>query len=340
MENTNEQTDQADRGLLVTLARRVYEEQNRRGWSNTKMVNAFPGLGSTKTYQLIREDKLDGLEVERWLAAYRSVVYQIETESRPNAREEELFEELGPVTELHRIFVELAHTSSNRRISIFAAESGCGKSKAVAALCRKMPRRCVTVEADDTWGSSTVSMLGAILDACGYPAGSPSSAVRLEAVKAALRKTRTCLMIDEAHHIGARGLNLVKTLVNATPGEFVLVGIPTLFRNLECAYHLEVKQLVTNRFNERVEFGLERLDVELYMARALAGLKVDAETIKKGAARIHNAARSAGNLCFVAAVCDFITHSYPEDDITADHVAQAVDKELKRRLPRQKRGIQ
>lgn len=331
-------TDKTDRGLLVALAQRVCEEQNRREWTNTRMVGAFPGLGSTKTYQLIREGKLDGLEIERWLAGYRSVAYQIELEACATVREEKIFEDLGPVTELRRLFIELAHTTSNRRIAIFAAESGCGKSKAVEALCRKMPHRCVMAEGNDTWGESPVAMMGAILAACGCPAGPGSSAGRLEACKAALKRTRTCLIIDEAHHMGARGLNIVKTLVNATPGEFILVGIPKLLENLECTHHMEVRQLITNRFSERVVFGLEALDVEIYTANALRGLKVDAKTLKAGAARICNAAKRAGNLCFAAAVCDFIAQYYAEDDITDEHFAQAVDKEVKRRRGNREKG--
>ena len=338
-DETRNNTEQADRELLVALAQKVYDEQNLRKLNNTKMVCAYPGLGSTKTYQLIREGKLDGLEVERWLAGYRSVMYQLEIEACANVREEKIFEELGPVTELRRVFVELAHTTSNRRIAIFAAESGCGKSKAVEALCRKMPHRCVTVEGNDTWGDSPVAMLGAILSACGCPTGPGSSAGRLEACKAALRRTRTCLIIDEAHHMGARGLNIVKTLVNATPGEFILVGIPKLLENLECTHHMEVRQLITNRFSERVVFGLESLDVELYAANALQGLKIDAKTLKEGAARIYNAAKRAGNLCFVAAVCDFIAQYYAEDDITDEHFAQAVDKEVKRRRGNREKGV-
>ena len=335
----NDNTELADRDLLVTLAQRVHGEQQKRDWSNAKMVGAYPGLGSTKTYQLIREGKLDGLEVERWLASYRSVNYQIEIEACGNPREEKIFEDLGPVTELRRLFVELAHTNSNRRVAIFAGESGVGKSKAVDALCLKMPHRCVKVEADDTWGGTPVAMLGAILAACGRPEGAPRAALRLAAVKAVLRQTRTCLLVDEAHHMGARGLNIVKTLVNATPGEFILCGIPKLLENLECAYHMEVRQLITNRFGERVAIALERVDVEAYMRGALSGLRLSDKTVKAGAERIHNAACRAGNMSFVAAVCDFIAHYYAEDEITVDHVAQAIDKELKRRRGKAKEAV-
>ena len=40
-------------------------------------------------------------------------------------------------------------------------------------------------------------------------------------------------MIDEAHHLGPHCLNTVKTLVNTTPGEFILVAIPTLWNKLQ-----------------------------------------------------------------------------------------------------------
>ena len=333
----DETTNNTDRELLVTLARRVHAEQEKRGWSNARMVGAYNGLGSTKTYQLIREGKLDGLEIERWLAGYRGAAYQLDIEESANLREERVFKDLGPVLELQNLARSLMRTTSNRRFATFAAESGCGKTKAVESLCQDMPNRFIKVEADDTWGDSPVAMLGAILAARGAAMGAPQAAARMEACKAALRQSRVCLVIDEAHHIGARGLNIIKTLVNATPGEFILVGIPKLMENLECTHHMELKQLTSNRLNARVWFRFELVDAEAYLRNALAGLKMSEKTLKSGAERVYKAAGSMGNLCFVAAVCDFVAEYYATaDEITAEHIALAVEQEKARRMKKQK----
>lgn len=333
--NNEDTTPQADRDLLVSLGKRVYEKQLERDWTNTRMVTAYPGLGSTKTYQLIREGKLNGLEIERWLIGYRSVSLQLEIEDGAEMRSEPVFEDLGPVMEMQRLFIDLSHTGTNRRIAIFSGESGTGKSKAIEALVKRLPHRCIKIEADESWAKSPVEMLGAILSQLGRPEGVARVAQRLRACKAAMGQTRTCVLMDEAHHMGTGCLNVIKTLVNTTPGEFILCGIPDIWRILESTHHLEMRQLITNRFSERVNCYLSRPDIETFMRNALKSCDIDRTTLKDGAERMYAQAHKRGNFCFVAAVCESLQKSWRDEKITLEYIIQAIGQETSKRRGRQ-----
>ena len=104
-------------------------------------------------------------------------------------------------------------------------------------------------------------------------------------------------MIDEAHHLGPHCLNTVKTLVNTTPGEFILVAIPTLWNKLQAHAYQEAKQIATNRLSERVKLTLDEADIRTYLSKkfkdaSAADLKVAAKIIRPNALL-------AGNYAFV-----------------------------------------
>ena len=77
------------------------------------------------------------------------------------------------------------------------------------------------------------------------------------------------MVIDEAHHLGPHCLNTVKTLVNTTPGEFVMLAIPSLWAKLNKSAYIEAKQLSTNRLYELVQIDLEAQDIATYMRHRL-----------------------------------------------------------------------
>jgi hypothetical protein len=52
-------------------------------------------------------------------------------------------------------------------------------------------------------------------------------------------------------------LNVVKTLVNQTPGEFILIAVDTIWRRLETAAFEEARQLTGNRLAERIQLDKE-----------------------------------------------------------------------------------
>ena len=123
-------------------------------------------------------------------------------------------------------------------------------------------------------------------------------------------------MLDEAHHLGPHCLNTVKTLVNTTPGEFILVAIPTLWNKLQAHAYQEAKQIATNRLSERVKLTLDEADIRTYLSKRFkdaqpAELKVAAKIVRPSALL-------SGNYAFVRDVARELA------SLEADAVSRAV----------------
>ena len=118
----------------------------------------------------------------------------------------------------------------------------------------------------------------------------------------------------------------MKTLVNTTPGEFILVAIPTLWNKLQAHAYQEAKQIATNRLSERVKLTLDEADIRTYLAKKFmsGGVKsggVDSPTandLKVAAKIIRPAALLAGNYAFVRDVARELT------SLDAEAVSRAV----------------
>jgi DNA transposition AAA+ family ATPase len=112
-----------------------------------------------------------------------------------------------------------------------------------------------------------------------------SAADRLSLVIERLQTSRTALIIDEAHHLGPRALNLVKTLINQTPGEFVFLCLPSLWNRLAKDAYEEARQLSLNRMRERIHLdGISAADAVRFLERrveTLNGAAKDAAEIAR-----------------------------------------------------------
>ena len=292
----------AEHKELVDLATRIHAWQQSRSKNNSQMIRDFPGLGSDKTYAYIRDDKLEGFDVESQLVNYRSVWALIEALDGASTAEDPIFDDLGTVQQLRRAALEVMKETGTARVVIVQGIPGVGKSTAVRILCGKYGVRCIAVEACDVWKDSAGAMLGAIIKAISHTESLPPFPVdRLERVQELLCRSRRCVLIDEAHHLGPHCLNTIKTLVNTTPGEFILLAIPTLWNRLESNAYQEARQISTNRLSERVKLDLTESDISRYLRSFFSGLPDD---VSRAAARtIRPAAVGMGAMLFVRDVC-------------------------------------
>jgi type II secretory pathway predicted ATPase ExeA len=231
--------------------------------------------------------------------------------------EERIYDDLGTVVKIRRAFLGVVKATGTNRVLIVQGESGIGKTTAVGLLRGKYGTgRISYVEASDVWADSPNAFLGAILRALGVTELPAGRVQRLEEVQARLAISRRCLVIDEAHHLGPHCLNTVKTLVNTTPGEFILVAIPTLWNKLQAHAYQEAKQIATNRLSERVKLTLDEADIRTYLSKRFkdaqpAELKVAAKIIRPNALL-------AGNYAFVRDVARELT------GLDAEAVSRAV----------------
>jgi DNA transposition AAA+ family ATPase len=191
---------------------------------------------------------------------------------------------------------------------------------AIDAARRRFGARLVVLEAAETWRDSLNAMLGDLLRALNQEPPT-SAAARLEKLLDRLQAQRRCLVIDEAHHMGPRGLNLIKTVINRTPGEVVIMGLPVLLKRMEMEAYQEAKQLTLNRLCERVRLGpVEPTDAAKILER-LGG--VGAAEAKAAGTALARLADGRGALKFCVRVARMAAQ---EKLAMADEVLKAASK--------------
>ena len=308
---------------LVETAAKIAAWGESHGMSRAQLVRNFADLGSEKSFRDISAGNLEGYNAENQLTKYRAVYATME-ELANQGGEERIYDDLGTVVKIRRAFLGVVKATGTNRVLIVQGESGVGKTTAVGLLRGKYGTgRISYVEASDVWADSPNAFLGAILRALGVTELPAGRVQRLEEVQARLAISRRCLVIDEAHHLGPHCLNTVKTLVNTTPGEFILVAIPTLWNKLQAHAYQEAKQIATNRLSERVKLTLDEADVRTYLAKRFPDAA--AADLKTAARIIRPSALLSGNYAFVRDVCRALA------GLDADTVSRAVTAVAARR---------
>lgn len=313
---------------LRELALEVSEYQQIKKLSDSALLKKFTGLGSTKTYKRILANDLSELSLETQLNNYRSVVALIESLGDDDAEEEDIYDDLWPAVELKRVFFDTSRANGNARVIFLLGPTASGKTSARRVLIERYGQRLLSIEATVVWNDSPMAMLGAILKASGEKNIPVSAVDRLDKAEEILSRSRVALVIEEAHHLGPRCLNLVKTLVNKTPGEFVLLAIDTLWRKLEGHAYEECRQLTGNRLAERILIGgdVRDGDAQKLLERRLTW--ADPADIKRAVRHVVDKAQSRGRLAFVRDVCKTAAAKAGSDPLTFELFVNAVAEEV------------
>lgn len=316
---------------LRDLALRIAEWQETRKLSDAALLKLCPQLGSTKTYKRVLNphDDLAELDLENQLANFRTAWAWIESQvDEAEDGSDELYEDLWAAIQLRKAFTDTRSIESDARVILVLGASGMGKSAARRLLVEKYGTRLIWMEASVAWGDSPMAMLGVLLGMLGKKDKPSLQIDRLDQVVERLKDTRRCLLIEEAHHLGPRCLNLVKTLVNQTPGEFVLLGIHTLWRRLETKAYEEATQITGNRLAERIDLGsrVREKDVEKLLTRRVEWID---DAARKSAQHVVMAkADNYGRLAFVRDVCKRAAVKAGGKPVTAELFAEAISEEV------------
>lgn len=316
----------AGAAALADLARRISDWAAARNVPTSRLCRDYPGLGSERTFRDLRAGRTEGYDVPSQLANYRAVWAVVEELAGTAGAEERVWDDLGPVVALRRAFASVAQAAGSNRVVVVQGDSGVGKTTALRILAGRYGQgRIVAVEASDVWNDNPSCLLGEILRALGRTELPPGRADRLDEVRRALCLSRRCVAVDEAHHLGPHCLNTVKTLVNTTPGEFLLVAIPTLWNKLQARAYQEARQLTTNRLSERVRLQLTDADAARYLGKFLEG--APAAALRQAGRIVGPLARAGGNMAFVRDVARLLGDSEP----TPENVARAAQTVAERR---------
>lgn len=316
-----------ERKELQSLALRIKDWQEARQLSVAALLRQYPDLGSDKTFGLLAKGEFGELDIERWLAAYRSAWALMESLRDREEAAEDIYDDISAVAQLRKALMDILSERGITRVVLVEGDSGSGKTSAATALQRRYGSKVLIVEACDATGESAMSFLGDILTALGVTDMPVHKSTRLQMVQRRLKERRVCLVIDEAHHLRPVNLNLLKTLVNTTPGEFVLLALPNLWRKLEHQAYEEVRQLMGNRLAERIRLPdtLREADVRKLLERRanvsdLASIRAVVE-----------AAKRRGNMQFVTQVARRLRDMGLKEAPSREQVLAAIRQQLNRR---------
>ena len=294
----------------------------RKGLGLGKLVRKYPLLGSEKTYRDLRAGKTDDYRLENHVENYTGLATTLKLQLETGGIE--LYESLPAVVDLRAAILEAMASIGTDRVVIVDGESGHGKTTAAQILVAKYGVRIRMMEATDMWNDSPGAMLDEIILTFGESSPPITGTQKLKLCIDLLRNMRSTLIIDEAHHLGPRSMNVVKTLVNKTPGEFVLMGIPAMWTKMHKASYIEALQLSTNRLSCRISLKLDHTDVLAYLREIFPDDEI--ADLRHAAKTIAPYAKINGYMAFVRDVCRQMTAGFSIAD-----VQPAIDAVLKRK---------
>lgn len=257
---------------LRELANKIERRREELGLSKNALCLKFGQLGSTKTFGRILNDKddLGQLDLEAQLENYRAAL-ELVLAFDEDPEESKIYSDFEFFQTAMDAVLEAREESDNTRLVLITAGSGGGKSTFLDWLCDyKLTRGiCFPVEATEAWRQRESGLLNAWLMALGRYDGSDAprhqrnefyrslpvgSDAKLRELTKLIDGKRLILPIDEFHHLGPAGMNVVKTVLNQTSAVVVGATIPELMNRINKTSHEETKQLFHNRLYKRVDF--------------------------------------------------------------------------------------
>ena len=319
-QNQNEQ--------LRQIGQKIRDYQIKQGWSDAEMCKRFSGLGSTKTYKRILEGNLAELNVERQLHNYNGVWMLVEMQITNGVILEPIYE-LEHVTRTRLSVTECMQERGNDRFITIEGPTGSGKTESLNFIEERWPNVVIRVEANESWsvGNNPLrAMVVGLLQVADRSVDTPRNMVDCIAkLLGILNARKRILLIDEGHHIGAQGLNFLKTIINQTPTVIVLAAIPVLFSRLERKAYEECRQLTGNRLYERIRIPSPRAS-EIASFMAMRGVKfIDDKLAKQCAAKLAETAPLYANWKFVNRVTRK-AKAMGDEPLTIDQFIEALNE--------------
>ena len=316
---------------------------------SSKLCKEIASVGSSKTYKRILDgtDDLDELNLDNQLRNYQSAV-EIITSFRQKDRPAE--PEYADFTNVQRAEIAVRRAMQEdeecvARLVIIEGHTSTGKDAVRRHLLNKFPNNTVTVEANDLWKNSPTPGHTAVYealkiikqgDANAKPPRHPSGL--LAEIIAALKERKLILIINEAHHLGIPGLNMVKTILNATPTIVVIECIPVLLTRLLGSNYEEAIQLTGNRLCERVYLPTPPAD-EILLLLDRRGVKFENVEARNAIAKQLEAdAPTYGNWRFVIQVTRKLYEAGKRSPATQKVVSAAIAdvKSMRTRIIKEK----
>lgn len=325
---------------LRDIAFEIEQRRQHLGLSKNALCQKFGQLGSTKTYGRILDvtDELEGLNVLTQLQNFR-VARELLLDFKEDPEESKIYADFTFIKSAMDTVGEALQQNDNTRLVLVTGESGSGKSTLLDQMQQSDRTRSIVwrVEATEAWRESSFELLGAILGTVGIFERQPEGEKKKDADSAMprtpggrlaklvqrLNGNRAIIAIDEGHHIGAAGYNIVKSIINQTRAVVVLTAIPEIIQRINKNAYAEATQLFRNRLYEHVRFGAPQAgEVIEFMRRrgvGFAGPKIAASVAEK----IASEAKHFGNWKY-AVRCTREARRKSAEPFTAEQFMQVI----------------
>lgn len=339
---------------LRQLAAEVRNYQLERGWSDARLVKEISGVGSSKTYKAIldQHNPLEDYDVAKQLRNFQSAVETIEAKRKTDRPPEPEYIDFANVQD-SEIAVRRASLEDEEcvaRLVIIEGETSTGKDAVKRHLTTKFPNNSVALDANELWKMAPTTPLSAIYTALNIVKRETEGGVAkmprhpkdlLAAILDELKNRKLILIINEAHHIGLPGLNMVKTIINESPVVVVLIGIPKLLTQLLGENYEEAIQLTGNRLAERVYLNTPQSD-EILMMLERRGVKFESPVVQNAAAALlQENAPMFGNWRFVIQVTRKLFMVTKRGAVKQADVSAAIAevKSMRTRIKKQEKNV-
>lgn len=339
-------------GRLRELATEAKNYQLERGLSDARICSDFPGLGSTKTYKRILNDKddLDQLDLDKQLRNYEATIETIRARRLKDKLAEPEYEDFQNVINVRAALVRAMDEDSHHRLVCVEGESATGKDAALNFALKKWPAVAVAINANPFWSESLAVPTRTIFEKLnivrkysreegGGPIPMPRyPEERAQVIFEELKSRRLMLLFNEAHHFGVRMLDFVKTLINETPSVVGLFFVPALLRKLESQNFAQTNQLFANRLCERVYLPSPPADDigEMLQRR---GVRFESTPTKSDAeVELAREAPALGNWTYVKLVTRELAAASKKAPLTIEQFNALRAVVRNRRIPRQLQG--
>lgn len=337
---------------LRELAREAQNYQIERGYSDAKFCAEFPGLGSTKTYKRIlnEKDELDQLDLDKQLRNYDAVIETIRARRSKDKLAEPEYHDFRNVMGVRAALLRAMEEESLQRLVCVEGESATGKDACLNFAIGKWPNQAVAMNANPFWSESLAVPTEAIFKQLNIvrryskeEGGGPIPMPRYPQERASiiieeLRSRKLMLLFNEAHHFGVRMLDFVKTLINETPTVVGLFFVPSLLRKLETQNFAQTNQLFANRLCERVYLPTPPAD-DISEMLGRRGVKFATTSVQN--ATVSQLAKEAGmygNWTYIKLVTRELAAASKSGPLETEAVNALRSTVLNRRIPRNLQG--
>lgn len=289
-------------------AREIEGFRVENDWTPTQLRAEIIGLPNHKTHQRLVDidDGCEDLDSTRLLNQYAAAAERVADRRKKERLAEPEYNTFTNVLDSLEAMQAAWNEPGIHRTLVIVGENGTGKDTSIRAILKTYPRDTLYTKATTFWRESLAAMAEDTLTAIHAFRNDEQPLVidryplaRVRAMKAFFSTRKLIWVINDAHLLGRRGIEVVIDLVDGTPVVPVLAGIPTLLRQLAESNIEEARQLMGNRLCRFVTLTSPSA-TDITGMWKFRGVKfVDRETQDASATMVASEASEFGNWTYV-----------------------------------------